>query len=113
MFMKTLFAVALIAVATPALAQTAPAPAPAPAAFATAAPAVPATKFNLDTPIETLVADPAAKAVLDKDLGNDVSKHPAYDQFKSMSLSAVAPMSGGAVTEEMLKTLGTDLAAIK
>jgi hypothetical protein len=111
MFMKTLFAVALIAVATPALAQTAPAPAPAP--VATAAPAVPAAKFNLDTPIETLVADPAAKAVLDKDLGNDVSKHPAYDQFKSMSLSAVAPMSGGAVTDEMLKTLGTDLAAIK
>ncbi|MDB5681278.1 MAG: hypothetical protein JWO16_1083 [Sphingomonas bacterium] len=109
--MKTLFAAALIAVATPALAQTAPAPAPAP--VATAAPAVPATKFNLDTPIETLVADPAAKAVLDKDLGNDVSKHPAYDQFKSMSLSAVAPMSGGAVTDEMLKTLGTDLAAIK
>ena len=109
--MKTLFAVALIAVATPALAQTAPAPAPAP--VAAVAPAVPATKFNLDTPIETLVADPAAKAVLDKDLGNDVSKHPAYDQFKSMSLSAVAPMSGGAVTDEMLKTLGTDLAAIK
>ena len=109
--MKTLFAVALIAAATPALAQTTPAPALAPAA--TVAPAVPATKFNLDTPIETLVADPAAKAVLDKDLGNDVSKHPAYDQFKSMSLSAVAPMSGGAVTDEMLKTLGTDLAAIK
>jgi len=109
--MKSLFAVALIAIATPALAQTTPAPAPAPTAAAT--PAAPATKFNLDTPIETLVADPAAKAVLDKDLGNDVSKHPAYDSFKSMSLNAVAPMSGGAVTDEMLKTLATDLAAIK
>lgn len=106
--MKTLFAVALIAVATPALAQTASAPAPA----AAAAP-VAATKFNLDTPIETLMADPSAKAVLDKDLGSDVTKHPAYDSFKSMSLNAVAPMSGGAVTDDMLKKIGADLATLK
>jgi len=112
--MKTLFAVALIVVATPALAQTTPAPVPAPvAASATAATVAPAAKYNLDTPIETLVADPAAKAVLDKDLGSDVSQHPAYDQFKAMSLNAVAPMSGGAVTDDMLKTIAADLATIK
>ena len=110
--MKSLFAVSLIAIATPVFAQTAPAPAPAPMAAAPAAP-VAATKYNLDTPIETLMADPAAKAVLDKDIGTDVSKHPAYDQFKSMSLNAVAPMSGGAVTDDMLKTIAVDLAAIK
>ena len=108
--MKNLFTVALIAAATPAFAQTAPAPAPAP----TAAPApVAATKFTLDTPIETLIADPAAKAVLDKDIGSDVSKHPAYDSFKAMSLNAVAPLSGGAVTDEMLKKIAVDLAVIK
>ena len=104
--MKILLAVALIAVAAPVAAQTAPAPAPA------AAPAA-ATKFNLDTPIETLVADPAAKAVLDKDLGKDVTQHPAYDQFKAMSLNGVAPMSGGAITDDLLKKIGADLAAIK
>lgn len=108
--MKSLVAIALFAVATPALAQTTPAPAPAPAPAA--APAA-ASKFNLDTPIETLVADPAAKAVLDKDMGADVTKHPAYDQFKSMSLNQVAPMSGGAVSDELLKKIGADLAAIK
>lgn len=108
--MKTLIAVAVIAAATPALAQTTPAPAPTPAA----APApTAAAKFNLDTPIETLMGDPAAKAVLDKDLGSDVSKHPAYDSFKSMSLNAVAPMSGGAVTDDMLKKIAADLASIK
>ena len=110
--MKSLFAVALIALATPALAQTAPAPAAAPMTATPAAP-VAATKYNLDTPIETLMADPVAKAVVDKDLGNDVSKHPAYDQFKSMSLNAVAPMSGGAVTDDMLKAVAADLATIK
>ena len=106
--MKSLIAIALIAAATPAIAQTTPAPAPAPAA----APAA-ASKFNLDTPIETLVADPAAKAVLDKDMGADVTKHPAYDQFKSMSLNAVAPMSGGAISDDLLKKIGADLAEIK
>jgi len=105
--MKSLVAIALIAVATPALAQTTPAPAPAPTA------AAPAAKFTLDTPIETLVADPAAKAVLDKDMGGDVTKHPAYAQFKSMSLNQVAPMSGGAVSDDMLKKIAADLAGIK
>lgn len=94
-------AAALVFLAPGAFAQTAPAPAPAAAA-----------KFSLDTPIEALVADARAKAVLDADLPG-VTSHPSYDMFKAMSLRAVQPMSNGKLTDEMLKKVETDLAAIK
>jgi hypothetical protein len=87
-------------------AQTAAAPAAKPATTAAAA------KFNLDTPIETLVADAKAKAVLDADLPG-LTGHPAYDSFKAMSLRGVQPFSQGALTDEMLKKTETDLAAVK
>jgi hypothetical protein len=96
-------AAALAFLAPAAFAQTAPAPASAPAA---------AAKFNLDTPIEALVADAKAKAVLDSDLPG-VSTHPSYEMFKGMSLRAVQPMSNGKISEEALKKVETDLAAIK
>lgn len=89
-----------------ASAQSAPATAPAPAAAA-------AAKFNLDTPIEVLVADEKAKAVVAAGLGGDPSQHPSYEMFKGMSLRQVQPMSGGAVTEEMLATIEKGLAEIK
>ena len=98
----TLFAAAAalsVLAAAPAFAQ-APAPAPAPAA---------AGALSVEsTPIETLVANPAAKAVLEKDLPG-LTTHEAYDQFKAMTLSQVAPMSQGAITEEGLKTVQADL----
>jgi hypothetical protein len=106
--MKTLFAVALVAFASPAIAQTAPAAPAAPAA----APAA-TSRLNLDTPIETIIADPKGKEVLTADMGMDVSQHPAYEQFKSMSLNQVAPMSGGKISDDVLKKVATDLAAIK
>ena len=110
--MKTnLFAAAAalsILAAAPAFAQApAAAPAPAPAA----APAAPAGAGALSvetTPIETLAANPAAKAVLDKDLPG-LTTHEAYEQFKAMTLSQVAPMSQGAITPEALKTVQADL----
>jgi hypothetical protein len=71
----------------------------------------PATGMSLDTPIEQIVANPAGKAVLDKDLPG-LTTHPAYDQFKSMSLKEVEPMSQGAITDAMLAKTGTDLAAL-
>ena len=69
-------------------------------------------KFNLDTPIETLVADAKAKAVLDADLPG-LTSHPAYDSFKAMSLRGVQPLSQGALTDQMLKKAEADLVAIK
>ncbi len=110
--MKTPLAVALIALASPAIAQTSPAPAATPAPAAPA-PAAATSRLNLDTPIETIVADSKGKDVLTADMGSDVSQHPAYEQFKSMSLNQVAPMSGGKITDDLLKKIGADLAAIK
>jgi hypothetical protein len=73
-----------------------------------------AAAFTLDTPIETLMADPRAKAVLAANFGGqDLSQHPAYEQFKSLSLKAVAPFSQGLITDEMLAKIEAELAAIK
>ena len=97
------FAAAIVmTLATPALAQDA-----APAASAPAA----AAKFNLDTPIEQLVANEKAKTVLDADMPG-LSAHPQYEMFKTMSLKQLQPMSGGSISDEVLKKVETDLATI-
>jgi hypothetical protein len=94
---------ALAAMTAPVAAQNAPAP---------AAPAAPAALFSIDTPIEALVADARAKAVLDKHLPG-IDQHPAYEQFKALSLKALAPYSQGLITDEMLAKIEADLTAIK
>jgi hypothetical protein len=82
-------------------------------AFASGALAAdPPKPLSSDTPIETIVANPEGKAVLDKDLPG-VTTHPMYDQFKSMSLKDLAPMSQGKITDEAIKKVDADLAAIK
>jgi len=101
--MTFLFA-ALIAAAAPQATTPAPAPAPAPAA---------AAKFSLDTPIETLVADPAAKKVLDTDMGGDITANPSYEQFKGMSFNQVKPFAPDKLPDALMTKLATDLAAIK
>jgi hypothetical protein len=60
------------------------------------------------TPIEELVANPAAKAILDKDVPM-LTSHPAFDQFKAMTLKALQPLSQGALTDEILATVQADL----
>ena len=88
--------------AAPALAQ-------APAAPMTAVATTPPAKFSVDgTPIETLAANPATKAVLDKDLPG-LTSHPMYDQFKGMTLTALVPMSQGQLTDDQVKTVQADL----
>ncbi|WP_199285994.1 hypothetical protein [Phenylobacterium parvum] len=81
-------------------------------AFA-AIPALADGKKSVDaTPIGELAADPAAKAVLDKELPG-VTQHPAYEQFKGMTLRQLQPMAGGMLTEEKLTAIqaGLDSAA--
>lgn len=99
-------AAAFAALAPAAHAQSVPAPG-APAAPATAAVA----KFNLDTPIETLAADPKARAVIEADLPK-LLPHPSYEMFKGMSLHQVQPYSAGELTDELLAKVAADLAAI-
>jgi hypothetical protein len=42
-----------------------------------------------------------------------IDQHPAYEQFKAISLKAVAPFSQGLITDEVLAKIAADLAAIK
>ncbi len=111
--MKLIAFAALVSfAAVPALAQTAPTPAPpaaAPAPMATTETA----KFTVDTPIEQLVANEQAKAVLMTVLGADITQNPFYDQIKAMSFAQVQPLSQGQITDETMKKLAEGLAAIK
>ncbi|QDH33463.1 hypothetical protein [Porphyrobacter sp. YT40] len=93
------FGLALAAVTAPLAVTAQETPAPAPA-------------FSIDTPVEVLVADARAKAVLDKYLPG-IDQHPAYDQFRALSLRTLAPFSQGMITEEMLAKIEADLTAIK
>ena len=105
--MKRLVIPILMIVATPALAQVQEGATVAPPAASPAA--TPAT-FDGDTPIETIAADPAGKAVLEKDLPHLLT-HPAYEQFKAMSLHQLEPLSGGALTDENIAKVEADLKA--
>jgi len=109
---KTLFAAATasLLLAGAASAQTAPAqttPAPTPA------PEQPhhAAHPTIESSIEALMADPVTKAVLEKHLPG-IDKHPAYGQFKGMTLRQVAPFSQGHITAETIAAIDTDLKAI-
>lgn len=107
----------LTLIAAPALAQTTPAPAPAVPAAAPAASAATATpavvsRLNLDTPIETVVADADGKKVLDTDLPG-LTTNDKYDMFKSMSLNQVAGFAPDKLTPERLGKVASDLAVIK
>ena len=98
--MKVILAAAAIGfLSGAAMAQTAPA-------------AAPVAKLTLDTPIEAIVADPRGKVALEATVPG-ITAHPAYPDFKGMSLRTVQPLSGGQLTDEMMKKIEADLAAIK
>ncbi len=97
----------LTALALAAVAITAPAYAAEEAATTATAAA-----FTVETPIEALMADERAKAVVVKHLAG-IDQHPAYEQFKALSLKSLAPFSQGLITEDVLAKIAADLAAIK
>ncbi|MEL7199410.1 MAG: hypothetical protein AAGL10_13955 [Pseudomonadota bacterium] len=66
--------------------------------------------LSINTPIEKLMANKAAKAIVNKHMGGDVTQHPAYAQFKAMSLVDVQPWSNGAITDDMIAKIKADLA---
>ena len=100
--MRILFAAGLLStVAAPASAQTAPTP-PAPAA---------AAPLTTDSPIQALIADPGAKAVVLATFPN-IESEPGYDQFKVVSFRRLQPHSGGKITEEHLATIDAGLKAL-
>ena len=91
-----------------ATAQTA-APAPAPA---TPVATTPASRLNLDTPVEAIMADAQGKAVLDTTLPQ-VATHPSYEMFKGMSLNQLQGYAPDQLSAETMAKVGTALAAVK
>ena len=80
-------------------------------AFASGA-ALAADKLTVEaTPIADLAAKAETKAILDKDLPG-LTAHPAFEQFKGMTLKALQPMSGGNLTDEQLAAVQADLDAL-
>ncbi len=93
-----------LSIATPLFAQTtAPTAAAADAAMA---------KISIETPIQDLVANPAAKAVVETNFPG-ITAHPAYEQFKAMSLKALQPFSNGVITDAALEKATAELATVK
>jgi len=60
------------------------------------------------TPIADLAAKPETKAILDKDVPG-LTAHPAFEQFKAMTLKALQPMSQGQLTDEQIAAVQADL----
>ena len=99
MFWKAAIATSLL-LAAPAFAQehgseTAPAPA----------------SYNEDTPIEVLAADPAAAAILNKDLPGLLTD-AQYPVFKRMSLKTIQHASGGDLSASDVDKTVADLQAL-
>ena len=87
----------------------------APAAFAQTAPTTVAQDehhLTIDSPIKDLLADPEAAAVLEKHLP-ELNDHPMLAQFQDSSLPAVAPMSQGRITPEIIAEITEELAALE
>jgi hypothetical protein len=104
--MKSFAMILTIFVAAPALASE-PAVAPPAQVVSPAA----AAKFTLDTPVETLVANPATKTVLEENLPG-ITTHPQYETFKSMSLSVLAGFAPEKLTPERLAAVAAALAKV-
>jgi hypothetical protein len=62
--------------------------------------------------IETLLADPRSKAVVDANVPN-LAQHPLYDSFKGLTLAQLQPLSEGKITAATLAAIDAGLAAIK
>ena len=89
---------------------TAPAEPAAPVA-PVAATTPPVGGYSLDTPIADLIAEPRAKAILDRDVPG-MSDDPNLPKFQALSLRKLAPLSGGQMTPALLAKIAADLAAI-
>ena len=92
---------ALLFMATAAHAQDQTAPAASP----------PEGGYTRDTPVEKIAADPAAAAVLNKDLPGLLTDSN-YSLFKTMSLKQLQAASGGDLSEADVDKAVADLQAL-
>ena len=78
-------------------------------AACSSAPVAKPPRYSVETtPLEALEAAPAAQAAVRKHMPT-IFEHPAYAMFKPMTLRELLPYSQGALTEERLKALQSDL----
>jgi hypothetical protein len=70
-----------------------------------------AASYGQDTPLETLAADPAAVAILNKDLPGLLSD-AQYPMFKQMSLKTLQAASGGDLSKDDVNKTVADLQAL-
>ena len=105
---------ALTLAAAGALAQSAPAAgaAPAPAPASAPIPAAPGAMSVEKTTIGDLLADPAAKAVMDKDMPALVA-YPGLDQIKGMTLRDISVYPEAQLDDTKLAAIQKDLDAAK
>ena len=64
--------------------------------------------LSVNTPLEVIAADPRGKAILNQDLPG-LTTNPHYALFSDMSLSQLAPMSGGRLNQANLAKVENDL----
>ena len=93
-----------LVLAAPSVALAAPAPA------AAAAPT--AAYTTNDTTIGTLLADPAAKAIVDKHIPG-LSENPSIAMASGATLRAIQPMAGDKITDQALYAIDAELKALK
>jgi hypothetical protein len=106
----------LLLLTLPAAAQDAPASSPASTTASAPTPASttaspPAPAYSRDTPVEKMTSDPAAVAVLNKDLPGLLTA-PEFAIFKSMSLKLLQQASGGDLSEVDVAKAVADLLAL-
>lgn len=93
----------LLATASQAVAQ----PAAAASGASTPIPAAPGAPSVESTPIGDLMANPAAKAVLQKDMPQLVS-YPGLDQIKDMTLRGISVYPEAQLDDAKLKAIQAD-----
>ena len=67
--------------------------------------------YTLDTPIHDLIANPATRAVLDRNMPG-LSTDENLPKFDRLGLRAFQPLTGGQLTGPMLVQMAKDLAKI-
>ncbi|HTJ90343.1 MAG TPA: hypothetical protein VL356_09230 [Acidocella sp.] len=67
--------------------------------------------YSLNTPLSHIAADKRGKAILQRDLPGLMASR-SYPLFDSMSLSQIAVMSGGRLTQSKLNLVKADLAQL-
>ena len=75
-------------------------------------PAVKSGPPSVDWPIVDLVADPALKAVVDKDLPG-IETNQYYEQIKGMSIRTISKFPQAEIDDAKLAAIQADLAAVK